>query len=91
MDHKPKRSRELVRLANIARDPRVTLLVQHYDDDWTQLWWCRLEGEAQVAAEGPDLERAAAALAARYEQYRHTPVAGPAVVIDVTAARGWRA
>ncbi len=91
VDHKPKTTRRLQRLANIAADPRVALLVDHYEDDWTRLWWCRLEGHARIADDGPDLARAVSLLGARYPQYREHPVAGPAVVIAVTAWSGWRA
>jgi len=91
VDHKPKRSRDLHRLSNIARDPRVTLLVQDYSDDWTALWWCRLEGEARIAGEGADLDRATRLLQAKYRQYEGKPPRGPAIVIAVTAASGWRA
>ena len=48
VDHKPKTTRALKRLANIRHDPRVTVLVHSYDEDWAKLWWCRLRGEARV-------------------------------------------
>ena len=44
IDHKPKRSMNLKRLRNIADNPRVSLLVDRYDDDWSQLWWVRADG-----------------------------------------------
>ncbi|RCV50470.1 TIGR03668 family PPOX class F420-dependent oxidoreductase, partial [Marinitenerispora sediminis] len=59
VDRKPKRTRELKRLANIAENPRVCLLADAYDDDWDRLWWCRADGEAEVVRSGP---RRAAAL-----------------------------
>ena len=57
IDHKPKRSMNLKRLRNIADNPRVSLLVDSYDDDWSQLWWVRADGVAAVLEE--DTERAA--------------------------------
>src|ERR1044071_6131752 len=48
VDAKRKTTQRLRRLANIEADPRVTLLVDHYADDWTQLWWARADGEATV-------------------------------------------
>jgi PPOX class probable F420-dependent enzyme len=90
VDHKPKRTRALQRLANIRGDRRVTVLVNHYADDWDELWWCRLEGDAAVD-EGAGLERARELLRAKYEQYRDRPPEGPAIVVAVTARTGWRA
>ena len=91
VDHKPKTTRRLRRLRNIERDHRVTLLVDHYADDWAQLWWIRLHGEAAVAGAGPALEEAIELLAAKYPQYRERPPEGPAIVIRVTGWRGWSA
>jgi PPOX class probable F420-dependent enzyme len=48
VDHKPKRSTSLQRLANLRAEPRCSLLVDHYDDDWTRLWWARADGRAEV-------------------------------------------
>lgn len=48
VDEKPKRTRRLRRLANIESDPRVSLLADHYDDDWSRLWWVRADGRARV-------------------------------------------
>ena len=48
VDDKPKRSRDLKRLRNIAGNPRVSVLVDHYEDDWTRLWWVRVDGVAHV-------------------------------------------
>jgi PPOX class probable F420-dependent enzyme len=46
---KPKRDARLARLGDIARDPRVTLLVDHYDADWSALWWVRIDGTGRRA------------------------------------------
>ncbi len=94
VDHKPKRTTALRRLANIAADPRVALLADHYAEDWSQLWWVRADGSARVVA--PDAERelrsaALGALAARYPVYRDHPPAGPLVVITVERWSGWTA
>src|SRR5688500_6795481 len=53
VDHKPKRTRRLRRLDNVSRDPRVTVLIDHYSDEWSELWWVRLRGLAVVVDEGP--------------------------------------
>jgi PPOX class probable F420-dependent enzyme len=92
VDHKPKRSRELQRLANIDANPVVSMLVDHYSEDWSQLWWARADGVARVAADGdPAHARAVELLLARYEQYRDAPALGAAIVVEVTRFTGWSA
>jgi PPOX class probable F420-dependent enzyme len=92
VDHKPKRTTRLQRLANVAARPTVTLLADHYDDtDWAALWWVRARGEARVVDGGPSFEQAVEALTARYRQYQARPPAGPAIVVAVTAWKGWAA
>ncbi|NNF62811.1 MAG: TIGR03668 family PPOX class F420-dependent oxidoreductase [Acidimicrobiia bacterium] len=89
VDHKPKRTADLRRLANIKHCPQVSLLVQAYDDDWSKLWWVRADGDAVVVERGDDWETATAALQARYEQYRDRRPEGPAIVVSVTGWTGW--
>ena len=48
IDEKPKTTLRLRRLRNIEQNPRAALLVDHYDDDWSQLWWVLLRGAAEV-------------------------------------------
>ncbi len=91
VDWKPKRTRELRRLADIRADPRVTILVDHYDDDWSKLWWVRMEGAARVVGAGTDFDDAIAALVAKYAPYRRRPPEGPAIVVDVQRWRWWSA
>jgi PPOX class probable F420-dependent enzyme len=87
---KPKRHTRLARLADIARDARVALLVDHYDADWSALWWVRVDGHAAVVPDGPLRERALAVLAAKYPAYR-TPQGGPVVAITPRRWTGWSA
>ena len=91
VDHKPKRSAALRRLDNIRASPSVCLLVDHYEDDWTRLWWVRLDGTARIVEDGPEHASAIALLCAKYAQYRATPPSGAVVAIDVTACRSWSA
>jgi PPOX class probable F420-dependent enzyme len=91
VDHKPKRSSALRRLDNIRANPPVCLLVDHYEEDWSALWWVRLDGNARLVADGPEHERAIALLCAKYPQYRATPPSGTVVAIDVRACRTWAA
>ena len=89
IDRKPKTTTRLKRLANIAANPQVTLLADHYADDWTQLWWSRADGHAAVLSPGPATEAPVARLAARYPQYQATPPTGPVIAITVTTWTGW--
>lgn len=90
VDTKPKRSPRLKRLANIRAHPDVSVLVDHYEEDWSRLWWVRLSGRARVVDEGAELARAIALLSGRYEQYREQPPPGPAIVLSIDEWRGWR-
>ena len=91
VDAKPKRSRTLRRIENARRRPEVTVLVDHYDDDWTRLWWVRLRGRARVLDAGEEAEQALALLAAKYEQYREPAPGLPVLAIDIDEWRGWAA
>src|SRR5947207_9044609 len=73
VDRKPKRSQTLRRIENARARPDVTVLVDHYDDDWSRLWWIRLRGRARVLAERDGRERAPALLGEEYRQYRDEP------------------
>ncbi|MCA1644889.1 MAG: TIGR03668 family PPOX class F420-dependent oxidoreductase [Chloroflexi bacterium] len=88
VDAKPKTTLALRRLANIAANPHVSLLVDHYDDDWARLWWARADGTARVLA---DAGVATGLLAARYPQYRDVPPPGPVIAIAVERWSGWSA
>jgi PPOX class probable F420-dependent enzyme len=89
VDHKPKRSTALRRLDNIRANPSVCLLVDHYEDDWSRLWWVRFDGHARIVEDGPEHASAIALLCAKYEQYRTTPPSGIVVAIDVVTVRSW--
>jgi PPOX class probable F420-dependent enzyme len=94
VDHKPKRTTALRRLANIAANPQAALLADHYDEDWRALWWARADGAAEVHEPGsrPELRAAAVhALAARYPPYRARPPEGPLIVMAVDRWSGWSA
>jgi PPOX class probable F420-dependent enzyme len=91
VDEKPKRSRQLKRLENIRSRPAVSVLIDHYAEDWSELWWARLDGRAEVLEEGPEVERALAVLAEKYPQYRERPPGGPVVAVRELAWRWWAA
>lgn len=91
VDRKPKRSRRLQRILNIERDHRVTLLADHYEDDWNRLWWVRADGEATVVTSGSRHADSVDHLAAKYPQYLEERPDGPVIAVAVTDWRGWRA
>jgi PPOX class probable F420-dependent enzyme len=91
VDEKPKRSRRLQRLTNVRANPDVAVLVDHYDEDWSRLWWVRMRGTARILEDGREFESALALLADKYEQYRVQPPRGPVLAIALAEWRGWSA
>lgn len=91
VDHKPKRTPDLARLANIRHEPRVALLADRYLDDWSQLWWVRVDGLAREVADRGERSRAVTALEARYRQYRRRPPSGRVIAVDAGRWSGWKA
>src|SRR5881628_836694 len=89
VDAKPKRTKDLKRLRNIAANPSVSVLVDHYEDDWTRLWWVRVDGAARVVADSDEAARATFLLVSRYAQYRDARPAGPVVAISIARMSGW--
>jgi PPOX class probable F420-dependent enzyme len=90
VDHKPKRTGQLRRLDDMRAAGRATVLVDHYDDDWTQLWWVRVRGRAEVHVDGPDRDDALVALRAKYAQYREHPPSGAVWRVAMDEVRWWR-
>jgi PPOX class probable F420-dependent enzyme len=91
VDRKPKRSQTLRRIENARVRPDVTVLVDHYDEDWAGLWWIRLRGRARVLDEGEEREHAVALLRDKYPQYRAEPPDGPVLAVDIIEVREWSA
>jgi PPOX class probable F420-dependent enzyme len=89
VDAKPKSTLALRRLANLRANPSASLLVDHYDEDWSQLWWVRLDGQGRVVESGDERDQALGRLAARYEQYRQVTPPGPVVAVDVDRWTAW--
>jgi PPOX class probable F420-dependent enzyme len=86
VDEKPKRLRQLARLADIERDPRVEIVIDHYEDDWSHLWWVRLWGRGRVVDHD---ERALELLCAKYPQYREQSPQGPFIVVEIEGRTEW--
>jgi PPOX class probable F420-dependent enzyme len=87
---KPKRTTELQRVRNLGADPRCTLLVEHYSDDWAELWWVRVSGSA-TQCPSDDFDEASALLADRHPQYGAPGSITTVMVLTPTALIGWRA
>jgi PPOX class probable F420-dependent enzyme len=88
---KPKRSSHLARLDDVRRDPRVGVIVDHYEDDWSALWWVRVDGTAEIHEAGPLWERALGDLQAKYPPYAAEPPSGALLVITPSRWSGWTA
>jgi len=89
VDQKPKRSNELKRLANIRANPNVELVADHYEGDWSRLWWVRATGTARIVEGQDERARALQLLAQKYGQYREQPPEGAVVAIDVSRVSSW--
>jgi PPOX class probable F420-dependent enzyme len=89
VDRKPKRSTTLRRIENARARPDVTILVDHYEEDWSRLWWIRLRGRGRILDEGEERERALELLTEKYPQYRREPPEGAVLAVDVADVREW--
>lgn len=90
VDEKPKTSPRLQRLRNVAAEPRVEVVVDHYEEDWDRLWWVRLGGLARVVEEGPEHARGVALLRAKYPQEVGWSLEAM-MVIEIRTWAGWSA
>jgi PPOX class probable F420-dependent enzyme len=97
IDGKPKAGGELARIRNVRRDPRISLLFEHHEEDWTRLWWLRVDGEAEVRTPAdpcvdPEVATVLAALRRKYPQYTEIPLLEPSAIllgIRVGSRRSW--
>ena len=89
VDGKPKKGPSLARIQNIVHDPRVTLLVHHYEEDWSRLWWVRIDGQASLVQDGEAFQAALAALSKRYPQYEFVDLSGPVISIRIERTTAW--
>jgi PPOX class probable F420-dependent enzyme len=89
VDGKPKTTLALRRLDNLRANPAATLLVDHYADDWSTLWWVRVDGVGRVLERGPEHDAALVALTEKYDQYRTIPIPGAVLALDITTWTAW--
>jgi PPOX class probable F420-dependent enzyme len=76
IDEKPKLPGTLRRVRNIRENPRVALIFDSYDEDWTKLCWVLVRGAASILLDGPEHEAVVDALRDKYPQYRTMLLAG---------------
>ena len=91
VDHKPKTTSSLQRLRNIQADPRASVIVDHYEDDWSRLWRVRGDGTARIVLDGLTREHAIARLVDKYPPYRESLPEGPVIVVSVEHWTSWSA
>ena len=105
VDGKPKTTLALQRLANIDASGRASLLVDSYTEDWSTLWWVRVDGSAQIlTVDGSERRRpprtqgrpeqvriAVQALTDKYPQYVSQPPSGPVIAVRLTRWQWWEA
>ena len=91
VDAKPKRHLRLQRLADIRATGVASLLVDEYDEDWSRLWWVRLDGPARIVTDEREAEGAIAALVRKYPQYERDAPPGRVLALDVERWSGWAA
>jgi PPOX class probable F420-dependent enzyme len=89
VDAKPKSTTNLKRLKNIAANPAVSVLADHYEDDWMKLWWVRADGTARVVVDSAEAAHATDMLANKYEQHARARPDGPVVAIHIDRVTGW--
>jgi PPOX class probable F420-dependent enzyme len=89
VDAKRKSTKRLRRLANIEGNPRVSMLVDHYADDWTQLWWVRADGMATIHYSGEEMWTAYHLLRTKYPQYEKISLDGPVIAVAVQRWSSW--
>jgi PPOX class probable F420-dependent enzyme len=80
------------RMRNLRADPRVTVLIDSYDEDWSRVWWVRLRGRGRVVGSGSEREHARGLLREKYPQFAAAPSdegAGPVMAVDVEEWSGW--
>ena len=92
LDAKPKRGSltGLRRVRNILANPQVSLVIDHYDEDWTRLWYLLLQGRGELVEDGPEPPVAIAMLREKYPQYRAMELDGnPIIKITPERVTGW--
>lgn len=91
IDQKPKTTTSLQRLKNIKVHPVASVIIDHYEPDWSRLWWVRGDGTARIVPNGDARERAIKLLTCKYAPYRDSPPGGPVIVVTMNRWTSWSA
>jgi PPOX class probable F420-dependent enzyme len=91
VDHKPKTTTRLRRIDNITATGYACLLVDRYSEDWSTLWWVRMDGRGYVVDDASEASTALAALTGKYRQYAENPPTGPILAVTIDRWTGWSA
>jgi PPOX class probable F420-dependent enzyme len=89
VDGKPKSTGTLRRIRNIETTAATCLLVDHYDENWDNLWWVRLDGAARIVGSSGEAELARAALTTKYRQYESVAIPGPVIALEIATWAMW--
>ena len=92
LDEKPKRvePRQLKRARNIAANPRVAVVVDDYDEDWTRLEWVLITGTAEISESGESYAAGLRLLHEKYLQYGSMSLERrPVIVVMPTRVTSW--
>ena len=92
LDQKPKRTSltRLRRVKNILANPQVALVVDHYEEDWSRLWYILVTGHAELMLEGDEREQAIVKLREKYQQYRDMDIdTNPVIKITPDKVVSW--
>ncbi len=82
-------ARRRLAAARVGHLATVTPDGQPHVEDWSALWWVRVDGSGRVIDDGDGRKRAFDYLAAKYRQYQETPPPGPFLAIDIESWRTW--
>jgi PPOX class probable F420-dependent enzyme len=95
IDLKPKRATShLKRLGNIRENPHVSLLIDHYEEEWSRLHYVIIQARAEILSEGREFSEAVGLLVSKYPQYHTMPLdreAGTMIKISPHRVIEWRA
>jgi PPOX class probable F420-dependent enzyme len=92
IDEKPKQisPHKLKRLRNIAENPKVSLIVDRYDEDWQRLAYLLITGRAKILLRGARHRRAVLLLRKKYSQYERMAIdERPIIVISPLRMKTW--
>jgi len=89
VDAKPKSTLALRRIDNLAAHPACSLLVDHYEEDWSALWWVRLDGTGRAVDSPVERAQAIEALVDKYPEYAEVAIPGPVLALEIERWRTW--